>query len=121
MITKKIDTNSLRNKKSNGKEVIYFEYTLLNNEEELTIRYNKMDSITWRVELVTQPHEQMPFRLFSEVFQLPNDSVPLTVVCGLGMLAIKDVLTIETQYYSLLQFNIADEVNKIANNSSNMR
>ena len=71
--------------------------------------------------MVTQPHEQMPYRLFSEVFQLPNNSVPLTVVCGIGLLAIKEVFSIEIQYYSNLQFSIAEEVNKISNQSSNMR
>lgn len=110
---KKINLNSLHNKKSEGRQIIYFEYEMLNGEEVLIFRYYRIDEVTWRVELVTQPHEQMPFRLFSEVYQLPNNSVPLTVVCGLGLLAIKEVISIEMQYYSTLQFSIADEVRKI--------
>lgn len=110
---KKINLNSLHNKKSEGRQIIYFEYEMLNGEEVLIFRYYKIDDVTWRVELVTQPHEQMPFRLFSEVYQLPNNSVPLTVVCGLGLLAIKEVISIEMQYYSTLQFSIADEVRKM--------
>lgn len=110
---KKINLNSLHNKKSEGRQIIYFEYEMLNGEEELIFRYYRIDEVTWRVELVTQPHEQMPFRLFSEVYQLPNNSVPLTVVCGLGLLAIKEVISIEMQYYSTLQFSIADEVRKM--------
>ena len=110
---KKINLNSLHNKKSEGRQIIYFEYEMLNGEEVLIFRYYKIDEVTWRVELVTQPHEQMPFRLFSEVYQLPNNSVPLTVVCGLGLLAIKEVISIEMQYYSTLQFSIADEVRKM--------
>lgn len=113
MDKKIISLNSLHNKKSDNRQIIYFEYDMMNGEEELTFRYYKIDEVTWRVELVTQPHEQMPFRLFSEVFQLPNNSVPLTVVCGLGLLTIKEVISIEMQYYSSLQFTIADEVNKI--------
>lgn len=110
---KKINLNSLHNKKSEGRQIIYFEYEMLNGEEVLIFRYYRIDEVTWRVELVTQPHEQMPFRLFSEVYQLPNNSVPLTVVCGLGLLAIKEVISIEMQYYSTLQFSIADEVRKM--------
>lgn len=114
---KKINLNSLHNKKSEGRQIIYFEYEMECNtsdgEKELIFRYYRIDEVTWRVELVTQPHEQMPFRLFSEVYQLPNNSVPLTVVCGLGLLAIKEVISIEMQYYSTLQFSIADEVRKI--------
>lgn len=110
---KKINLNSLHNKKSEGRQIIYFEYEMLNGEKELIFRYYRIDEVTWRVELVTQPHEQMPFRLFSEVYQLPNNSVPLTVVCGLGLLAIKEVISIEMQYYSTLQFSIADEVRKM--------
>lgn len=110
---KKINLNSLHNKKSEGRQIIYFEYEMLNGEEVLIFRYYRIDEVTWRVELVTQPHEQMPFRLFSEVYQLPNNSVPLTVVCGLGLLAIKEVISIEMQYYSTLHFSIADEVRKM--------
>ena len=110
---KNITINSLRNKKSNGNQVIYFEYMVMNNEEELIFRYNRIDEHTWRVELVTRPHEEMPYRLFSEVYQIPNTNVPLTVVCGIGLLAIKEVLSIEVQYYSTLQFTLLNEVERM--------
>lgn len=126
MLGKRIDVNSLRNKKSDGKQIIYFEYTIDKDltqtlNEDQTFRFYKINEVNWRVELVTQPNEQMPYRLFSEVFQLPNASVPLSVICGVGMASIKEVIMIEMQYYSSLQFTIAEEVNKIANQSSNMR
>lgn len=123
---RKINTNSLRNKKSDGNQIIYFEYTIDKDKsttlnEDQIFRFYKLNELHWRVELVTQPHENMPYKLFSEVFQLPNSSVPLTVVCGVGMAAIKEVMMIEVQYYSSLQFTIAEEVNTIANQSSNLR
>ena len=115
----------LKNKKSDGNQIIYFEYSIevaneknLGMNSDLVFRYYKLNDITWRVELVTQPHEELPFRLFSEVFQLPNNSVPLSVVCGMGLIAIKEIFNVEVQYYSSMQFTIADHVNKI---TSNMR
>lgn len=118
-----LNKSIIRNKKNNGNEVVYFE-SIIESErnellnENLVFRYYKLNPITWRVELVTQPHEQLPYRLFSEVFQLPNESVPLTVVCGLGMMAIKDIFSTEVQYYSNIQLTLAEEIGKIANQSS---
>lgn len=124
MFGKPININQLRNKKSDGNQIIYFEYTIeadKNNQfsGDQIFRYYKINPTTWRVELVTQPNENMNYRLFSEVYQLPNNSVPLTVVCGIGMAAIKEVMEIEVQYYSTFQFIIAEEINNIANQSSN--
>jgi hypothetical protein len=124
MFGKPININQLRNKKSDGNQIIYFEYTIeadKNNQfsGDQVFRYYKINPTTWRVELVTQPNENMNYRLFSEVYQLPNNSVPLTVVCGIGMAAIKEVMEIEVQYYSTFQFIIAEEINNIANQSSN--
>ena len=115
-----VNMNSLRNKKSDGSQVIYFEYTIdretneLFNEDQV-FRFYKLSPINWRVELVTQPHENMSYRLFSEVYQLPSQSVPLTVVCGIGLAAIKEVMEIENQYYSTFQFSLLEEINNIAN------
>lgn len=124
MFGKPININQLRNKKSDGNQITYFEYTIeadKNNQfnGDQVFRYYKINSTTWRVELVTQPNENMNYRLFSEVYQLPNNSVPLTVVCGIGMAAIKEVMEIEVQYYSTFQFLLAEEINNIANQSSN--
>lgn len=124
MFGKPININQLRNKKSDGNQIIYFEYTIeadKNNQfsGDQVFRYYKINPTTWRVELVTQPNENMNYRLFSEVYQLPNSSVPLTVVCGIGMAAIKEVMEIEVQYYSTFQFILAEEINNIANQSSN--
>jgi len=110
---KKINLNSLHNKKSVNRKIVYFEYEMMNGEEEVVFRYYNINEVTWRVELVVQPHEKMPYRLFSEMFELPNSSVPLTVVCGLGLLTIKEVINVEMQYYSSLQFSIIDEVSKM--------
>lgn len=124
MFKNKIDLNQLRNKKSDGNQIIYFEYTIEKDKNQLfdcdqTFRYHKLNPTTWRIELVTQPQENMNYRLFSEVYQLPNSSVPLTVVCGIGLAAIKEVMEIEVQYYSSFQFLLAEEINNIANQSSN--
>lgn len=120
----KIDINKLRNKKSDGKQITYFEYTIDQDKNNLfnsdqVFRFYKINDMTWRVELVTQPQENLYHRLFSEVYQLPNSSVPLTVVCGIGLAAIKEVMEVENQYYSTFQFVLLEEINNIVAQSSN--
>lgn len=126
MFGKRIDANSFKNKKSDGNQIIYFEYTIEATEQngmmnDLVFRFYKINSELWRIELVTTHDDGAPFRyrLIDEIYKIPNNSVPLTVVCGIGLTAIKQQIEEETHYYSGVQFLIADAIQNIVEQSNN--
>jgi hypothetical protein len=125
MFGKRIDVNSFKNKKSDGKQIIYFEYTIEANDNnglmvDLVFRFYKLNSELWRIELVTTHDDGAPYRykMIDEIYQIPNNAVPLTVICGIGLTAIKQKIEEEVHYYSGIQFLIADVVQNIVEQSN---